>query len=243
MALQKAKIITVTSVKGGTGKSTFITSMAGILANEDYKTIIIDLDLTSGVIAPSLNVDSNQDIYSLIDDIMNGRFESIDKYIRTYSKNIDVLAAPNDPRNAGKIHSQYIGDVVKQLEYKYDFILIDTNHSLRSVKLNALDISDKILYLITEDLMDLRNMRTMISIYEDMKVKKYKILLNQAIDRDSNNYEIKNVLGRNVDYIIPKSYFEEDIQNYLFDAKILTIEKSKSKSTLEFKKIIDEIIK
>ena len=45
MAIKQAKVITVTSVKGGTGKSTTTLALAGILSNKKIKTIIIDMDL------------------------------------------------------------------------------------------------------------------------------------------------------------------------------------------------------
>ena len=52
----KAKTITITSVKGGTGKTTTVLNIAGLLSARKLRTIIVDLDLHSGVIAPSLNV-------------------------------------------------------------------------------------------------------------------------------------------------------------------------------------------
>ena len=65
MALNNAKVITVTSVKGGTGKSTTVLNLAGILSDMGKKTIIVDLDLYSGVISASLNLDSGSDLYTL----------------------------------------------------------------------------------------------------------------------------------------------------------------------------------
>ena len=62
MALKQAKVITVTSVKGGTGKSTTTLALAGILSNKKLKTIIVDMDLYSGVIAASLNLKAKKDI-------------------------------------------------------------------------------------------------------------------------------------------------------------------------------------
>ena len=64
MALNKAKVITVTSVKGGVGKTTTVLNLAGICSRLGKRTLIIDLDLYSGDISSMLNLNYNQDIYN-----------------------------------------------------------------------------------------------------------------------------------------------------------------------------------
>ena len=104
----KAKTITITSVKGGTGKTTTVLNIAGLLSTRKLRTIIVDLDLHSGVIAPSLNVQVENDFYDLTSDIANNRFNQIEDYITKYNDYIDLLAAPKDPRMAYKIDPKYI---------------------------------------------------------------------------------------------------------------------------------------
>ena len=239
MSLKKAKVITVTSVKGGTGKSTFTLCLAGALSNKNKKVVILDLDLSSGVIAPSLNIKSVNDIYTLTDDMANGRFETLDKYINKYNEYIDIVPSTNDPRNALKIYPGYIENLIKQLEYKYDAILIDTNHVTSNINLAILDLSTTIIYLISDDLMDLKNMKTMISIYEDMNIDKYKIILNNSLRKTIGNYEVRTVLEKDIDYIIPNSFYEKNIQKYIYNGKILTLEKDDK----TFDLIAEDIIK
>ena len=50
MELRRAKIISVTSSKGGIGKSVFITNLAGIYEMLGKKVLLIDLDLFNGTI-------------------------------------------------------------------------------------------------------------------------------------------------------------------------------------------------
>lgn len=226
MSVKKAKVITITSVKGGTGKSTFTLCLAGALSNNQKRTVILDLDLSSGVIAPTLNIKQTNDVYTLTDDMANGRYDSLDKYIYKYNEYIDIIPSTNDPRNALKIYPGYIENLIKQLEYKYDVVLIDTNHVINNINLTLLDVSTTIMYIISDDIMDLKNMKTMLSIYEDMNIDKYKLVLNNSLRKSIGKYEVKTVLEKDIDYIIPNSFYEKNIQKYVYDGKILTLEKN-----------------
>ena len=246
MAIKQAKVITVTSVKGGTGKSTVALSLAGILSNKKLKTIILDMDLHSGVIAASLNLKVNKDIYTLINDYMNHGLKDLDEYIVKYNDYIDVLSAPKDPRQVGKISSQYIDILIKKLKYKYDVILIDTNHIIDNINLVTFDNSDYIIYIITSDLMDLKNMKTMLAIYKDMKLTKYTIVLNDALSKDHISlYEVTSFLEKEINYILPANSYIKNMRNILMDGKIITLEKNyqKDKTTLTLTNLLDKILK
>ena len=86
--------LTISSVKGGTGKTTTALNLAGVFANMNLKMLIIDLDLFSGGIGLSLNIDVTKNIFTAIDDMNNNRFTNLDDYIVKYNNDIDVLSAP-----------------------------------------------------------------------------------------------------------------------------------------------------
>lgn len=244
MAIKQAKVITVTSAKGGTGKTTIALSLAGILSNKKIKTIIVDMDLHSGVVSASLNLKPAKDIYTLVNDYMNHGLKKLEEYIIKYNDYIDVLAAPKDPRSVGKISTYYIDLILKKLKYRYDVILIDTNHIIDDINLITFDNSDNIIYVLTSDLMDLKNMKTMISIYKDMNLKNYSIILNEALSRNRLNlYEINTYLDKNIDYVLPSSSYIKNMSKILMDGKIVTLENSKDKITLVLTKLLDEILK
>ena len=60
------KIITISSVKGGVGKTTLVLNLAGLYFLMKKKVLIVDLDLYAGGVATCLNVDTKRDIYMLV---------------------------------------------------------------------------------------------------------------------------------------------------------------------------------
>ncbi len=229
MAINKAKIITITSVKGGTGKTTTVLNLAGTFSTLDKRTLIIDLDLYSGSIAASLNINDDNNVYRLVNDISNNVFDYMENYVTAYNDKIDVIAAPKDPRMANKISSKYLSIILTRASMRYDVILIDTNHVIDEINLTVMDLSDEIVYIINNDPMDLKNMKTMISIYKDMDKENYKIILNESADRLRDyftKYDIKNIIKDNIDYTIPASFYIKTIDKYVLDGQILTLNKN-----------------
>ena len=98
MAIPKAKVITIASVKGGTGKTTTALNLAGTYSLMKKKTLILDFDLYSGGIALSLNIDITSDLYKLAYDMSVNEYKNINDYILNYNEYIDIIPAPKDQK-------------------------------------------------------------------------------------------------------------------------------------------------
>ena len=222
------KIISVSSVKGGVGKTTILTNLAGIYCSLNKKVLIVDFDLYSGGVAVSLNVKNAKDIYMMIDSMRNNRFTELKNYIATYNSNIDVLACPKDPREASKVESRFIPTIFELEKKEYDVVLVDTTHVLDEINLTILDYSYMTLFVITNDLVDLKNMKSLVTIFKDTGKKNYLTVLNNSRDIGKDYlslFDIRNIIKTNIDYTISKNYYIKNIDKYVMNGEILTLNK------------------
>ena len=223
------KIISINSVKGGVGKTTLAISLARIYSLMKKKVLLIDLDLYSGGISTYLDINNKKDIFMLIDSISNNRFTSLNDYIVNYNKNIDVIPSVKDPRLATRIDSKYIKAVFKLAKTEYDIVIVDTNHALDETNLVVLDNVDTSLYVITNDIVDLKNMKSLVSIFKDNEKTNYLTILNNSINHRTDYlslFDIRTIIRTNIDYTISKSFYIKNINKYLLAGDILTLNNS-----------------
>ena len=226
---QNGKVITISSAKGGVGKTTLTINLAGIYFLMKKKVLIVDLDLFAGGIATCLNVDNKKDIYMLVDELSNNKQIELSEFVCNYNSGIDVLASPRDPRNVSKIGGKYISKIFDIARRAYDIILVDTSHSLDEIALIAMDEAYNCAFVITNDLVDLKNMKSLISIFNEMNKENYKIVLNNSRDTGKDYislFDIRNMIKKNVDFTISRNFYIRNIDKYVLKGEILTLNKN-----------------
>lgn len=219
--------IAVFSGKGGVGKTITVLNLAGIYETIGKKVLIMDLDLSNGSIALCLNKAYQKTVYNFMDDYNNNRFKDFNDYVIHYDKQIDVLPSPKDPREANKIDSKYLEIAIDKASYHYDVILIDMDHTLSEGNLVILDAVYEILFVMNNDPMDLKNMKSILSIFRDLQKHNYKILLNNSRDpfkKYFTLFDMKSILKENIDYIISPEFYLKNIDNYVMNGNIITLQ-------------------
>lgn len=210
-----ADIATFFSSKGGVGKSVMSLN-ASIIASNDLnkKTLLLDMDLQFGDISILVNQCSEKNISNLVDE---GQFESyldIKPYLHKYNENLDILFAPLKPDAAEHIGKDIIGKLIKVLQIQYDLIIVDTGVNFDDTTLYVLDISNKIFFISTMEIVSLKNAKLGLNVMQSLGYDKDKVKL--VINRCTSNYgvnkkDVENVFKDNVFAMIPE------------DEKIITI--------------------
>ena len=217
------KSLCLFSGKGGVGKTILTLNLAAVYSQINKHVLIVDLDLSSGGIALATNKVFDKTIYNFVDDYNNNRFKDFNDYVVKYNENIDIMPSPKDPRQASKIDSKYIEILLDKAMFHYDMVLIDTNHNLNELNLVVLDAADNILFVMENDPMDLKNMKSLLSIFKDLEKTNYKILLN--ISRDPFKkyftlYDMKTIIKNNIDYEISSEFFLKNMDAYVMNGEI-----------------------
>ncbi len=226
MELRRARIISITSSKGGIGKTIFLTNLAGVYEYLQKKVLIVDMDLFNGNISTLLNIHQDRTIYNFLEDLSNNRFVDAKDYLYKYSDYIDVLPSCKDQRQGNKISAKFVEKVIYTFINNYDVILIDNSHVPTPSTLVAHDLSNIILYMVSNDALDLSNSREILNIYKNVGRDNVKVILNNSF-RDKKGYfstkDISEILNSRIDYVVKRSLYIKNIDKYIMDGKILVL--------------------
>jgi chromosome partitioning protein len=139
------RIIAVTNLKGGIGKTTTVVNVGAGLALKGARVLLVDVD-AQGNLAPSLGITTRHTIYEMLVD--NARPE---KCITSARPNLDMIAADDALLNAQNEiarrsdWSRVLEQALRPLKREYEFIIIDAPGSLTPLSLNAIAASNDLL--------------------------------------------------------------------------------------------------
>lgn len=174
--LTDGRIIMVYSPKGGTGVTTLAVNLAITLNNDETKAVLVDGNLQFGDVAVFLNEQGKNTILDLApraDELEPEIVESV--LIKHASSGLRILAAPSRPEHADHVSSDQFSKLLKYLRQVYAYVIIDTSHLLNDITLSALDISDIVVLVVTQDIPAIKNARLFLDLLGTIGVSRNHI--------------------------------------------------------------------
>jgi len=214
-------------MKGGVGKSIFLLNLAGVYQRLGKKVLLVDLDFSNGALALALNVPEKKTIYHALDDLMHNRFQAAEDYITSYNEWIDVISCPKDPRHITKTEIRYIDTLLERVSFSYDVILVDTTHGFSKNNIIIYDHTDMLVYLMSNDLMDLKNSKNFMAIMKDIEMEHFRVILNESYIPSENyfsNFDIRTMIDWKIDYTLSSKFYVKNITGYLLEGIIPTLD-------------------
>jgi pilus assembly protein CpaE len=173
----KGKIVTIYSPKGGTGCTTLAVNLAITLNNEDTRVALVDGNLQFGDVAVFLNEQGKNTIIDLAP-----RAEELDPEIvedvmlKHAASGLHVLAAPSRPEYAERVSSSQFAKVLEYLRQMYAYVIVDTAALLTDATLSAIDVSDLIVLVTTQDIPSIKNCRLFLDLLQTLGIERDRIL-------------------------------------------------------------------
>ena len=203
----QGKIVTIYSPKGGTGCTTLAVNLALALHNQDTRVVLVDANLQFGDVAIFVNEQGKNtilDIAPRVDELDPDIVQSI--MIKHEPSGIHILAAPQRPEMAEKVSAAQFSKVLEYLKQLYAYVVVDTTPILTDVTLAAIDASDSIVLVTTQDIPAIKNARLFLDLSVTMGIgrERFVFAMNRFDKRIGITPErISENLKQEVKVIIP----------------------------------------
>jgi pilus assembly protein CpaE len=173
----QGKIVTVYSPKGGTGTTTLAVNLALTLHNEDTRVALVDGNLQFGDVAVFINEQGKNTVIDLAPRAEELDPEIVEEVMLKHSASgLHVLAAPNRPEYAEKVSSGEFGKVLEYLRQMYAYVVVDTASLLTDITLAAIDVSDLIVLVTTQDIPSIKSCRLFLDLLQTLGIERERIL-------------------------------------------------------------------
>ncbi|RLB18632.1 MAG: MinD/ParA family protein, partial [Deltaproteobacteria bacterium] len=174
------RIITITSGKGGVGKTNISLNVALYLASEGHRTCLFDADLGLANINILLGL---QPEYTLKDLILDGR--TIDDIIIRDYKGIDILPGSSGVEQVANLdpsRTQELIGALSQLE-DYDFLLFDTSAGISKNVISFCLATLELVVIITPEPTSLTDAYSLVKVLSMNGYQgKLQVVVNQCKD-------------------------------------------------------------
>jgi pilus assembly protein CpaE len=204
----EGQIITVFSPKGGSGCTTISINLAVSLADQGYRTVLVDGSLQFGDVAVMLNLKSVTTLVDVVERINEMDADFISSVVQVHKSGLHVLLAPPRPEMADVITDEHMKTVLELLREIYDFVVVDTSSALNDIALTILDTSDRILLVTQQNLPSLKNISRFFDLSNSLEYSPQKVwmVVNRATNKQGISVkDIENTLKRPVMVTIPSN--------------------------------------
>jgi pilus assembly protein CpaE len=209
------KVVVVYSPKGGTGCTTVAVNLAMALHNDETPVALVDGNLQFGDVAVFLNEqgkNSAVDLAPRADELDPEIIEEV--MVNHKASGVKILPAPARPEYADQVSGEQFEKILQYLRRIYSYVVVDTCSALTDPVLGAMDASDLIVLITTQDIPAIKNARLFLDLTEVLKIgrKRVVFVMNRFDKRigitpekvgESFKQEIKAVIPVDERVVIP----------------------------------------
>ncbi len=174
-----ARIIAITSGKGGVGKTFVSANLAAALTRRGYRVLVLDADLGLANLDVVLNLHPKVTLH----DVFTGKADLDDAVIQAPGGFSVVLAGSGMveySRLTPEVRSEFL-NVIQTLAPRFDVLLLDTGAGISDVVLFSVSLASEVLIVATPEPTSLTDAYAAIKVLATQQKRAYvRIVVNQA---------------------------------------------------------------
>ena len=190
-----ARVIVITSGKGGVGKTTTTANIGAALADKGHKVLLIDTDIGLRNLDVVMGLE-NRIVYDLI-DVIEGRCRISQALIKDKRCQNLVLLPAAQIRDKNDVNTEQMKELIFSLKDSFDYILIDCPAGIEQGFKNAIAAADEAIVVTTPEVSATRDADRIIGLLEAAGIKNPRLVINRLrIDmvKDKNMLGVEDIL-------------------------------------------------
>jgi len=190
-----ARVIVITSGKGGVGKTTTTANIGAALADKGHKVLLIDTDIGLRNLDVVMGLE-NRIVYDLI-DVIEGRCRVSQALIKDKRCPNLVLLPAAQIRDKNDVNTDQMKELIFSLKESFDYILIDCPAGIEQGFKNAIAAADEAIVVTTPEVSATRDADRIIGLLEAAGIKNPRIVVNRLrIDmvKEKNMLSVEDIL-------------------------------------------------
>jgi pilus assembly protein CpaE len=174
---RSGKVISVFSPKGGVGTTTLAVNLAVCLQREQTPVVLVDGNMEFGDVMVFVNQQAKNSIVDLApraDELDPDVIEEVTTLHQ--ASGIKILAAPSRPEFAENVTGEQFAKVLQYLCNFFSYVVVDCASSLTDVTLSAIDCSDLIMLVTTQEIPAIKDSRMFLDLLGPLKISRDRLL-------------------------------------------------------------------
>jgi len=172
-----ARILTITSGKGGVGKTTATANLGVALALQSQRVVTIDADIGLRNLDVVMGLE-NRIVYDLV-DVVEGRCRLRQAMIRDKRLSELYLLPAAQTRDKTAVSPEDMVRLTDQLRSEFDFIIIDSPAGIEQGFKNAIAPADEVLIITTPEVSAVRDADRIIGLVEAEEKGPAHLIINR----------------------------------------------------------------
>jgi pilus assembly protein CpaE len=207
--LERGRVVSFVSNKGGVGKSTLSVNVAcGLALRHPDDVLLIDTSLQVGACAMMLDLKPTTSIIDAIRERDRLDATLLRNLTLKHASGVRLLAAPADALDGSEVDDEAIGRILHLARRAFTYVVVDTFPILDNVLMTILDLTDTAYVVVQGTAPAVAGIARLLPVLEGLGFppSRQRLILNHNYQPFLGNLrpgDIADRLQRTLDYVVP----------------------------------------